>query len=144
MLLGFFSVTNSSSQNIIGLWQRDSNIVGSGTNETYHFFENGKFEFCVSQYLYLNTIISFQGIYKINNDQICFVIKSRKEIVGGQIEQGSLGFQDNWVISGSTIKEIKQDSIPYNFNFSIEVKEKKTVLQIGNTTYYKVLSFDVK
>jgi hypothetical protein len=130
---------NVSAQNVIGIWQKGSDIVGSGLGEAYHFFENDKFEFSVSQFSYLNNIISFRGTYKIQNNQICFIIESRKERVGTHIEQGSPAWQDNWIIEGGEIMLVKQDTTQfYYFDFSFQNDNEQATLKIGNSVYYKI------
>ena len=142
LLVLLLLVTNLSSQNIVGTWQINSEIVGSGLNESYRLFENGNFEFVVSQYSYLTNLVSFNGIYKIQNNQICFVITSRKERVGTYVTQGSPAWQGNWILEGDDIKEVKQDSVTYCFDYSLTSKENQSILQIGNTTYYKIRKED--
>ena len=143
LLLFLFLGTNLSAQNIVGIWQINSAIVGSGLDESYRFYENGEFEFIVSQFLYLNNIISFSGTYIIQGNQICFVITSRKERAGTYIEQGSPAWQDNWILEGDDIKEIKQDTAkPYCFGFSLKKEGEQSIIQIGNATYYKLKKED--
>lgn len=142
ILIALFYIGTISAQNIKGKWQKNSNVVGSGLGETYCFYENGKFEFILSQYLYLNTIISFEGTYEIKDNEICFTISSRKERVGAHIEQGSPAWQDNWVLEGGEIKEIKQEPVKYCFDFSFSMKENKSIITIGNSSYFKIRKED--
>lgn len=133
----FLSGMGMQAQNITSAWQRDTHNVGSGLKETYCLSDDGSFEFILSQYLNLNTIISFKGIYKIQDGKICFTITSRKEMVGGRIVKGSLDFEDNWVIEGGEVKEIEQKPEKHCFDFEYKPGNHPAMV-IGNTIYYQI------
>lgn len=140
LIIGLLRDVDVLSQSVIGSWQRDADLIGSGTGEMYKFHKDGKFQFFISQYIYMNSILSFSGTYVVKDGRICFKIIEREEIIGGHIEQGSLGFQDNWVLEGGTIEKVKQDSI-VNYCFDCKLdhdNNNRTVMQLGNAKYYKI------
>src|ERR1700722_15320553 len=92
-LFSFFiaAATNCYSQSItktelIGTWQRDTSLVGSGYLDNYKFFKNGRFDFEPSEAEGLRLLIYFRGNYKLIGDTLKLSPDSISELVGGTPE----------------------------------------------------------
>lgn len=130
----YCQIKDNPTSQIIGLWQKDSKIVGSGLAQNFRFFSNGKFIFSLSSFEDARMLNSFKGKYRIEKESIIFTIKS-KLIVDGNIVVGDFGFEPLFVIDGK-IKEIPIKS-PKEENIEIKILS-NTEIKIGNEHYFKI------
>jgi len=95
--------------NIIGLWQVRTKQISDTFLDNYRFFPNGTFKYTLNGYDDRGRIAQARGTYKLKGDTLTLVIKSRIERVGGDLVQGSMGFQqDEIVLDGGKNIEVKQ------------------------------------
>jgi hypothetical protein len=95
---------------LIGVWQKGSEIVGSGYSDCYQFYPNGKFIFNFSQSNDSRRIISIQGYYRLDKDSLITKIESRTEKIGGYIRRGFLGYEAEWCLDSAKTKVFKQSN----------------------------------
>jgi hypothetical protein len=98
-------------ENIVGIWQANTNIIGSGYQETYQFFINGNFIFHTNQNDGLQRILEIKGSYILVADTIYLKVKSTIEKIGGKICRSEITtLSDSWEIIDCQLKEINQSS----------------------------------
>ena len=90
----------SSNDSLIGVWQ-DDRIVASGWSNTFLFFKDGTFKFFFNQMDCSKRIVSYSGMWKVNEDELNLKIKQKTIIEGGHLEpsDGSCG-TDSMIIDG--------------------------------------------
>ena len=95
-----FLCCKSYGQNIEGIWQKDSPIVGSGYGQYYKFINKGEFEYHASGYDGLARIRTIGGKYQIKKDSIYFTVEYMDECLGGNTIERSwiTTLNDTWEI----------------------------------------------
>ena len=90
----------SSNDSLIGVWQ-DDRIVASGWSNTFLFFKDGTFKFFFNQMDCSKRIVSYSGMWKVNEDELNLKIKQKTIIEGGHLEpsDGSCG-TDSMIVDG--------------------------------------------
>ena len=90
----------SSNDSLIGVWQ-DDRIVASGWSNTFLFFKDGSFKFFFNQMDCSKRIVSYSGMWKVNEDELNLKIKQKTIIEGGHLEpsDGSCG-TDSMIVDG--------------------------------------------
>lgn len=126
---------------IIGVWQVSTVKTGSALLAHYQFFKNGKFVYNFNAYDDRSRIISAEGTYKLIGNNLLLYIKSRTELTGGELVQGSLGFQQEEIVLSGT-KTIKVPQISKEpIELTIEPCNNKNVIKcmkLQNNVYYQI------
>ena len=125
--------------NIVGTWQRNTSLVGSGLGQNFQFFSDDSFVFNIGDDRDdVRDIIQLKGTYRLTKNMLYFTITSRK-IVEGPIEISDPGISLNiFNIGGGKVREVpeknpKEISDPcYITLFS------KAHIKIDQEQYYKV------
>lgn len=140
LLTGNFCPAQVEKHNIIGLWQADSPVTGDALLANYRFFPNGTFKYTFSAYDDHGRIGQARGTYKLEGNTLIIVIRSRIERIGGDLVQGSAGFQkDEIVLEGGKNIEVKQKNVtPINFSIDWFNNKKGRGFKIQNNTYYLI------
>ena len=126
-----------SQDSLVGVWQRDTNLISAGMNDTYHFYNDGTFILVFNEYNYIKSIQSISGKFVVNEKEICFELLTCSQIVG-EIKPGSAGFQDTWIFEGKEVRTIEQHSGPYCFEFSKSEASGAFILLIDRKKFFKV------
>ena len=98
-----------SKQQIVGTWQRNDSLVGSGLGQNFQLFADNSFVFNIGgEADDVRDIIQLRGRYRLVKDMLYFTITSRK-VVEGAIEISDPGISLNiFNIAGSKIMEIPE------------------------------------
>lgn len=98
-----------SQKDLIGTWQRDDSIVGSGLNQNFQFFKNDSFIFNIgNDGDDVRNIIKLKGKYRLRKDSLYFTFTSRT-IIEGPIEIADPGISLNiFSIVGKKTKEVPE------------------------------------
>ena len=127
---------------LVGTWQFESPTVGSSLLKHFRFYKNGTYELGFNQYNLNNRIVSVEGKYKIENDTLFLTLTKRRERVGGKLQAGDLGIQDNeFYLDGYSIKSFKEPNSSEWLNFDkiiVEARKEGQVLIIVANKYYKI------
>lgn len=128
-----------SKQQIVGTWQRNDSIVGSGLGQNFQFFADNSFVFNIgSEADDVRDIIQLRGKYRLVKDMIFFTITSRK-VVEGAIEISDPGLSLNiFNIAGSKIIEIPEKDPKELVDPCYITLVSKTHIKIDHEQYYKV------
>lgn len=136
-----FSQTNAKLKGeLVGIWHA-SPSVGSGMNDLYRFFADGKFVFEYNQMIGAKRTISFSGKWRIQNQKLILTITKETVIIGGKrvkSEGGSLA--DGYEIEGG--KEITRTLKPAKTETKILGKlqqgELTKFISIGKKKYWRL------
>ncbi len=127
---------------LVGTWQFESPTVGSSLLKHFRFYKNGTYELGFNQYNLNNRIVSVEGKYKIENDTLFLTLTKRRERVGGKLQAGDLGIQENeFYLDGYSIKSFKEPNSSEWLNFDkiiVEARKEGQVLIIVANKYYKI------
>ncbi|MCS6846891.1 MAG: hypothetical protein RMN52_04155 [Anaerolineae bacterium] len=117
-----------SASALVGIWQA-SPSMGSGWNDTYRFWKDGRFRFHTSQMNCSAREIGYAGSWQIEGQQLILYIVERSVIEGGtlapagpacatqyEIVGGNLAVQSLYVPEKKTLalSEIKMDDFGYD------------------------------
>jgi hypothetical protein len=128
-----------SKQQIVGTWQRNDSLVGSGLGQNFQFFADNSFVFNVgSEADDVRDIIELRGKYRLLKDAIYFTITSRK-VVEGSIEISDPGISLNiFNIAGSKIREVPEKNPKEMADPCYITLVSKSHIKIAQEQYYKV------
>jgi hypothetical protein len=128
-----------SKQQIVGIWQRNDSLVGSGLGQNFEFFADHSFVFNIgSEADDVRDIIQLRGKYRLVEDMIYFTITSRK-VVEGAIEISDPGISLNiFNIAGSKIREIPEKDPKELADPCYITLVGKSHIKIDQEQYYKV------
>ena len=131
-----------TQEELVGIWQVNSDEIASGWLDSYRFFDNKEFIFSPNQFDGLRRIISINGTYRIVNNKLYIKVASTDEVEGGHIERSHLTtLSDTWEIDGGVIKKVIQ---PERDEEVIEIKRcnneisKKICILLDGRKYYKL------
>jgi hypothetical protein len=131
--------TYISNNDLIGTWQRNSKVIGSGLNQNFEFFTNRTFILHLgSDADDVRNTIELRGKYRIENDKLFFTILSRTIVDGniGILDKGvSLGIFEVIDSKPKVVQESNSKEIPDPCYITII---SKTNIKLGNEIYYKV------
>ncbi len=107
----------------------------------YDFFQDGRFKYTFSAYDNRSRIRGAEGTYKLIGNKLLLYIKSRTEIIGGDLVQGGMGFQqEEIVLEGGKIVKVPQSS-----KTPIEIVIEKCkqngkirCMKLQNNLYYRI------
>jgi hypothetical protein len=128
-----------SKKDLVGLWQRNNEIVGSGLLENFEFFENDTFVLNLGDMSEdARSIVKLKGKYRLVKDKLYFTITS-KTVLEGPIELTDGGISLNlFSITNGKLKEApelnpKEQTDPcYITLFSSKH------IKLNNEVYFKV------
>lgn len=134
------TVNNIKKQEIIGVWQANSWLLGAGLQDIYRFYKDGKFVYQVSSYNYLSGVEKIEGIYSIEDSSITFNVNYVWEVVDGEIKRGDPGVEGDWILTNVKVKKIKQTlSSEYAyFKQGIDHKNEYRFLMIDGKIFYLI------
>lgn len=124
---------------LVGTWQRNDSIVGSGLEQNFKFFKNDSFVFNIGNAGDdVRDIIQLKGTYRLTKNMIYFTITARK-ILEGPIEISDPGISLNiFDIAGKNIIEVPEKS-PKEMQYPCFITlYSKRRIEIDNERYYKV------
>jgi hypothetical protein len=128
-----------AKKDVIGTWQRNDSIVGSGLAQNFRFLENNTFVFNIGNDADdVRDIIQLKGKYRLKKDTLYFTITSRV-IADGPIEIPDQGISRNiFSIGDNKTKEIRepgQKEIPEPCFITLFTKKH---IKINQEEYYKI------
>lgn len=129
--------------NLVGFWQVNTVRTGSALQACYQFFANGEFVYSFDEYDNRSRIRGASGKYTLEGKTLRLYIKYRKEIVGGELVQGGMGFQSEEIVleGGKLIKVPQTSKVPIEIDIEIcQSKEGFSCMKLQNNTYYKLSS----
>ncbi|MFI5187786.1 MAG: hypothetical protein ACHQF0_13730 [Chitinophagales bacterium] len=128
-----------SAQEIIGTWQRDDSLVGSGLNQNFQFFKNNYFVLNIGNDRDdVRNIIQLKGRYRLEKDTLFFIITSRT-IVDGPIEIPDAGISSNiFSIRGKMVKEVIEHNPKEMPDPCYITLFTHTHIKINQEIYYKI------
>jgi len=126
-------------KDLIGTWQRNSKIVGSGLNQNFEFSDDGTF------IIHLGNneddargIIELKGKYRLDKNKLFFTITSRT-IVDGKIGIADMGISlCIFEIENGKVQEIQESNPEEIFEPCYITLFASTHIKINNEIYYKV------
>ena len=129
-----------TNHKLTGVWQVNTSQLADAWLNTYRFFNDGTFKYSFNQYDDTGRILAVKGTYKMKNDTLVLIVKTRTERVGGDIVQGGQGSQQNeLVLDGSRNVEVKQtDHTPIIIPVKFALKKGTRSITLQNNTYYLV------
>jgi len=128
-----------SKQQIVGTWQRNDSLVGSGLGQNFQFFSNNLFVFNIGTDADdMRDIIQLKGKYRLVKNTIFFTITSRK-VLEGTIEISDPGISLNiFNIAGSKVREIPEKDPKELADPCYITLINRSHIKIDQEQYYKV------
>lgn len=77
------------SKALVGVWQK-SDVLGSGWDDAYQFFEDGRFIFNANQMVASKREISRSGTWKVTNGRLVLAFEEKVIVKGGKLVKDSL------------------------------------------------------
>jgi len=132
----------SNNSKITGIWQVDNPTIGDAYLNNYRFFPDGTFKYEFNNYDDRGRIIAAKGSFKLKDSVLTLIIKTRTEIIGGDLVEGNPGFQqEELVLEGGKEIEVKQKiTTPIVLILHWFTRKKVLGFKLGNNTYYKISS----
>ncbi len=128
-----------SKKDIIGVWQRNDSIIGSGLGQNFQFFNNNTFVFNIGTDADdARNLIQLKGKYRLNKNMLYLTITS-KTILEGKIGIADAGISLNiFSIKDEKAKEIKEPN-PKEISDPCYITFFTTKhIKLSNEVYYKV------
>lgn len=130
-----------SKNELIGLWQSETEEIASAYLDNYSFYTNNRFIFRPTTYDGLRIIIEVGGSYKIHDLTIIFLPDSITEITGREIERSKFAtMSDSWSLSSSnhTKKSIKAEPQEASLEKIMDTNEKRFHILIDKRVFNKI------
>lgn len=127
---------------LVGIWQVNTPVVGSGLGAYFQFYKNGRFIYNTSGYDDLNPLCNIFGSYKlIDGNALGLKVDSSKQLIDAQIIAESPGFQfGTFVLDGGKVVTFPQKGTGYEFH-DVSIRSKGRQIKcivIDNDKYYKL------
>jgi hypothetical protein len=126
---------------LVGIWQVNTPIVGSGLGAYFQFYKDGRFIYNTSGYDNLNPLCNIFGSYKLlDGNTIGFKVDSSRQLIGAQIGAAD-GFQGGtFVLDGGKVVTFPQRGTKYeSHDVSVHSKGRNIkCIVIDNDKYYKL------
>lgn len=123
---------------LVGIWQRDSYVVGAGLGCYFQFFKDGRFAWHTNEYDEVHRIKSVNGTYRTDGYFIYIKMKYTHELQGGTLEFNETAFKSGlfYLENGKCVDvPVKDSTTEYAWTLK-KGKGKGIVIQDGK--YYKV------
>lgn len=133
-------VSYITKDELIGTWQRGSNLVGNGLNQHFVFNKDGSFVLNLdSDGDDARSLIKLKGKYRLTKDELYLTILS-KTLIEGELEVGSEGITSNLLQFGanSKIKEIKEPNPKEMLDPCYITVINRSKIKLNNQVYYKI------
>ncbi|MEO8712558.1 MAG: hypothetical protein ABI405_10565 [Parafilimonas sp.] len=126
-------------EELIGIWQRNDSLIGSGLNQNFQFFKDDSFVLNVgSDDEDLRDIIQLKGKYRISKNELFFTVNS-KTIIDGPIEIADAGISLNiFTIKKEKLVEVKEPKAQEISDPCFITLISNKHIKINNEIYYKV------
>jgi hypothetical protein len=140
LFTGSVCLAQVKKHSIIGVWQVGTAQMADAWLANYRFYKNGTFKYTLNEYDDLSRIRQAKGTFKLKGDTLTLIIKSRIEEVGGDLVQGSPGFQaEELVLDDTKTVAVKQKNVePIHFVLEWHTGKSSISFQIQNNRYYIV------
>jgi hypothetical protein len=131
-----------SKKQLIGIWQRDSKIVGSGLNQNFQFNADGTFIFNVGSYNEdARDLIKLKGRFRLDQSDLYFTITSRT-YVEGKINIEDPGISLAIFSVDGKIKEVAEVN-PKEIPTPCYISLYKDHIRLNAERYYKIKKKDL-
>lgn len=146
LLLGSVSAQDKSldktiQTKLVGVWQA-SPSVGSGMNDNFQFFADGKFRFNYNQMDGTKRILSYGGNWKVSDDKLILTLEKMTVLIGGKWIKSSGSIATEYEIEGGEVLELKispAKEMKLNIGKFIQ-EELHETLEIDGIKYWKLSS----
>ena len=134
-----------SKSELVGVWQYYTSQIGSGLGESFRFFKDGHFVYSYNPVDDTRNIIELDGMYRVDDKKLFLTIKSRVVRIGGKIEVGGAGTDENlFVFANDSTKKVIEVN-PKEADPLLILKTNKATpsslsIKINNRVYYKLSS----
>lgn len=135
-----------STNDLIGVWQRNFKEAGNGLQQNFRFFRDSTFEIHFSnEDEDARDIRELKGTYRLVKGLLYLTIKARVVTEGGKITIGESSESGNiFHITGGARKEVTETD-PQESRVPIYISViKKGKIMLDNETYYKMTKDDLK
>lgn len=129
-----------TNKELVGTWQRDSKVIGSGLNQNFVFYGNGTFVLnLVNEGEDARSLIKLKGKYRVTKDELYLTILS-KTILEGELEIAGMGSSLSLIQFGakSKIREIKEPSPKEFIDPCYITRITRSQIKLNNELYYKL------
>ncbi|MFI5148114.1 MAG: hypothetical protein ACHQRM_00160 [Bacteroidia bacterium] len=128
-----------SKSDLVGVWQRDNELVGSGLAQNFEFYDNNTFVLNLSSMSDdLRDIIQVKGKYRLAEDKMYFTFTSRV-IREGKIELTDGGISLNlFEIKSTKVKEIPEPNPKELVDPCYITLISNKQIKLSNEVYFKV------
>lgn len=138
LLLFIYSSIVFCQTKIVGTWQATDTLVAAGLKDSYRFFSNGNFEYRVSTFNNLSKLNCIQGQYKIESNNLIFVVKKIVEIVDGELSFGDESTDyNNWTYINNRLVDINLIA-PKIFKVKFDYSLKFKCIKIDYKEFFKI------
>ncbi len=128
-------------KSLVGTWQVSSAKKGSDLLSHYDFFSDGRFKYTFSAYDNRSRIRGAEGTYRLIGNKLILYIKNRIEIIGGNLVQGGMGFQQDEIVleGGKTVKVTQSSKEPIEIVIE-KCKQNGNIrcMKLQNNLYYQI------
>lgn len=126
-------------KDIVGIWQRNDSVIGSGLNQNFQFLDNNSFILNIGNDADdVRNIVQLKGKYRLDRDMLYFTITSRT-ILEGPIGIADAGISLNiFSIEKGKLKEMSEHNpkeIPDPCYITLFSRKH---IKINNEIYYKI------
>ena len=146
LLIGNISAQEKNADKLIqaemiGIWQAGPS-VGSGMDDNFQFFADGKFRFNYNQMDGTKRILSYGGNWKISGVKLILTIEKMTVLIGGKWTKSSGSIATEYEIEGGEILELKiSPAKKLKLNLSKFIKEElHQTTKIDGVKYWKLSS----
>lgn len=133
----------AQKSSLTGVWNASEN-VGSGLNNNFRFFDDGRFEFHTNEMLCDLRYLGCSGKYSLEQKKLKFVIDTEWVIEGGtkQKSTGSCA-SDSEIVGGREVKRAAESGLTRTYDFSgistlIQTFDEREVISIDNKIYWLI------
>jgi hypothetical protein len=127
-----------SKDGIIGTWQRDDSLVGSGLGQNFQFFSDNSFVLNIgNDGDDARNVIQLKGTYRLEKNMLYFTITARK-VIEGSIEISDPGVSLNIFNINGKVREIPEKNPKEMSDPCFITLLSKHHIKIDQEEYYKV------
>jgi len=129
-----------NKSDLIGTWQVNSTVTGSGLRANFRFFKDSRFIYTNDNGDYINPLISIHGIYQIEGKLLKLKVDSIEVLTGFKVVESDPGYQFGpFQMEGGEKKLYKQNGSAYvGHTYSYFKTKSQVKLIIDSAPYYRV------